>query len=119
MRTIVTLLIAGVLATPAFAAGTDMHLAVFRENDIDDTVLPNPTVEDLKELGVASLGHRRKILDWDLKGMAGLVRAWVAEEVVNEAWTSAYFNVATWVDLARIFEHPLGVAAILFRREPF
>ena len=29
-------------------------------NDIDDTVLPNLTAEDLKELGVA---HRRKLLD--------------------------------------------------------
>ena len=36
---------------------------VFRENDIDETVLPNLTAEDLKELGVASLGHRRKLLD--------------------------------------------------------
>ena len=36
---------------------------LFRENDIDETVLPNLTAEDLKELGVASLGHRRKLLD--------------------------------------------------------
>jgi hypothetical protein len=27
------------------------------------TVLPNLTAEDLKELGVSALGHRRKILD--------------------------------------------------------
>jgi class 3 adenylate cyclase len=37
--------------------------AAFRENDIDETVLTNLTVEDLKELGVAPLGHRRKLLD--------------------------------------------------------
>src|SRR6516164_3007148 len=37
--------------------------AIFLENDIDETVLPNLTAEDLKELGVASLGHRRKLLD--------------------------------------------------------
>ena len=30
---------------------------------IDETVLPGLTAEDLKELGVASLGHRRKLLD--------------------------------------------------------
>ena len=35
----------------------------FRENDIDETVLPSLTAENLKELGVASLGHRRKLLD--------------------------------------------------------
>jgi class 3 adenylate cyclase len=37
--------------------------AVFRENDIDETVLPSLTDEHLKELGVASLGHRVKLLD--------------------------------------------------------
>ena len=35
----------------------------FRENDIDETVLPSLTHENLKELGVASFGHRVKLLD--------------------------------------------------------
>ena len=43
--------------------GLGQYEAVFRRNDIDETVLPNLTAEDLKELGVASLGHRRKLLD--------------------------------------------------------
>ena len=34
----------------------------FRDNQIDAEVLPNLTGEDLKELGVASVGHRRKLL---------------------------------------------------------
>jgi hypothetical protein len=37
--------------------------AVFRENEIDETVLPILTAEDLNELGVTALGHRRKLLD--------------------------------------------------------
>ena len=37
--------------------------AAFRENAIDDTVLPNLTAEDLKDLGVGIVGHRRKLLD--------------------------------------------------------
>jgi SAM (Sterile alpha motif) domain-containing protein len=37
--------------------------AAFRENDIDETVLTSFTHENLKELGVASLGHRVKLLD--------------------------------------------------------
>ena len=41
----------------------EQYEAAFRENDIDETVLPGLTAEDLKELGVASLGHRRKLLD--------------------------------------------------------
>src|SRR5262249_55690198 len=43
--------------------GLGKYEAAFRENDIDETVLPSLTAEDLKELGVASFGHRRKILD--------------------------------------------------------
>ena len=37
--------------------------AVFRENENDETVLPSLTAEDLKDLGVSIVGHRRKILD--------------------------------------------------------
>jgi class 3 adenylate cyclase len=37
--------------------------AAFRENAIDDTVLPSLTAEDLKDLGVIIVGHRRKLLD--------------------------------------------------------
>jgi SAM domain (Sterile alpha motif) len=37
--------------------------AAFRENAIDETVLPSLTAEDLKDLGVGIVGHRRKLLD--------------------------------------------------------
>ena len=37
--------------------------AAFRENEIDETVLPNLTHETLKELGVTAVGHRLKLLD--------------------------------------------------------
>jgi class 3 adenylate cyclase len=43
--------------------GLGKYEAVFRENDIDETVLPSLTHENLKELGVASLGHCVKLLD--------------------------------------------------------
>ncbi len=43
--------------------GLERYEAAFRENEIDDTVLPSLTAEDLKELGVGILGHRRKLLD--------------------------------------------------------
>ena len=43
--------------------GLGKYEAAFRENEIDETVLPSLTHEDLKELGVASLGHRVKLLD--------------------------------------------------------
>jgi class 3 adenylate cyclase len=43
--------------------GLGRYEATFRENEIDETVLPNLTAEDLKDLGVGIVGHRRKILD--------------------------------------------------------
>src|SRR5246127_4390314 len=43
--------------------GLGQYEAVFRTNEIDETVLPSLTAEDMKELGVAALGHRRKLLD--------------------------------------------------------
>jgi SAM domain (Sterile alpha motif) len=43
--------------------GLGKYEAVFRENDIDETVLPSLTHENLKELGVASFGHRVNLLD--------------------------------------------------------
>jgi len=43
--------------------GLERYEAAFRANEINETVLPNLTAEDLKELGVAALGHRRMLLD--------------------------------------------------------
>jgi class 3 adenylate cyclase/predicted ATPase len=43
--------------------GLGKYEAIFRENDIDETVLASLTHENLKEVGVASFGHRVKLLD--------------------------------------------------------
>src|ERR1700751_2845987 len=43
--------------------GLERYEAAFRENEIDDAILPRLTAEDLKELGVGPVGHRRKLLD--------------------------------------------------------
>jgi class 3 adenylate cyclase len=42
--------------------GLEQYEGPFRENDIDANVLLDLTAEDLKELGVTSIGHRRKLL---------------------------------------------------------
>src|SRR5262245_33854414 len=43
--------------------GLGRYEAAFRENEIDETVLPSLTHEILKELGVTAIGHRLKLLD--------------------------------------------------------
>lgn len=42
--------------------GLQQYAAAFRDNAIDDTILPELTAEDLRELGVVLVGHRRKLL---------------------------------------------------------
>ncbi len=42
--------------------GLGQYETMFRDNDVDASVLANLTADDLRELGVASLGHRRKLL---------------------------------------------------------
>jgi class 3 adenylate cyclase len=43
--------------------GLEQYAAAFRDNVIDDAVLRRLTAEDLRGLGVASIGHRRRLLD--------------------------------------------------------
>jgi class 3 adenylate cyclase len=43
--------------------GLGKYEAAFRENEIDETVLPSLTNDTLKELGVTAVGHRLKLLD--------------------------------------------------------
>jgi len=45
------------------SVGLGKNEAVFRENDIDETVLPSLTHETPKDLGVTSVGHRLKLLE--------------------------------------------------------
>src|SRR3954451_23138690 len=42
--------------------GLGQYEQAFRDNDIDARVLPGLTADDLKEIGVASVGHRRLLL---------------------------------------------------------
>ncbi len=54
------------------ALGLSRYEAAFRENDVDADVAAGLTADDLRGLGVASIGHRRKLVDAiaALKGVA-------------------------------------------------
>jgi class 3 adenylate cyclase/predicted ATPase len=43
--------------------GLEQYEPAFHANDIDGEVLRRLTAEDLRELGIASIGHRRRLLD--------------------------------------------------------
>ena len=43
--------------------GLEQYVPAFRENRIDRKILSALTMEDLKDLGVVSVGDRRRLLD--------------------------------------------------------
>src|SRR5215469_14897237 len=43
--------------------GLEQYERAFRENNIDADLLRSLTAEDLREIGIASVGHRRRFLD--------------------------------------------------------
>ena len=47
----------------AGSLGLEQYEPVFRENAIDGAVLPRLTRDDLNDIGVTQVGHRRKLLD--------------------------------------------------------
>jgi class 3 adenylate cyclase/tetratricopeptide (TPR) repeat protein len=60
--------------------GLGQYEGAFRDNSVDAELLPRLTSEDLKELGVASVGHKRKLLDAisDLRSVRGAPATWAA-----------------------------------------
>ena len=63
------------------ASASDSMRAAFRDNAIDEKVLPRLTAEDLKDLGVGLVGHRRTLLD----AIATLRGDAIAKEPPSEA----------------------------------
>src|SRR5262252_9036957 len=43
--------------------GLEQYAQLFRDNDIDGEILCGMNAEDLKELGISSFGHRRRLLN--------------------------------------------------------
>src|SRR6476469_6074139 len=43
--------------------GLEQYEAAFHENAVDAEVLPRLTTDDLKEMGIVPIGHRRRLLD--------------------------------------------------------
>jgi hypothetical protein len=43
--------------------GLEQYAQAFRDNAIDGEILPKLTADDLKDLGVTMVGHRRRMLE--------------------------------------------------------
>jgi class 3 adenylate cyclase/tetratricopeptide (TPR) repeat protein len=94
--------------------GLEQYAPAFRANDIDGEVLRRLTVEDLRELGVTSIGHRRRLLD----AISALGAA-----SPNVAVTTASHNVPARADAERrqltvMFCDLVGSTALSARLDP-
>src|SRR5215469_11836699 len=99
--------------------GLGRYEAAFRDNEIDETVLPNLTAEDLKDLGVSVVGHRRKLLD----AIAAL-RTDAVVKPSSEAATTSRAPTASPEDRAErrqltvLFSDLVGSTALSARMDP-
>jgi class 3 adenylate cyclase/predicted ATPase len=85
--------------------GLEQYEATFRENEISEKVLPNLTAEDLKDLGVGLVGHRRVLLD----GIASL-RAPASDKAANDSAERRQVTV--------MFSDLVGSTALSTRMDP-
>ena len=77
--------------------GLGQYAQRFAQNDITFALLPHLTDQDLKELGVASLGHRRQLL---LAMAETTMASMVANPAKAEQYRSAGFE-AFWSAAAK------------------
>src|SRR5437588_422041 len=100
--------------------GLGRYEAAFRDNEIDETVLPNLTAEDLKDLGVSIVGHRRKLLD----AIAALRTDAGAKAPSSDAATTTRAPTASPEDRAErrqvtvLFSDLVGSTALSARMDP-
>ena len=93
--------------------GLERYEPLFRDNEIDWEVLPKLTSDDLREIGVVAIGHRRKLLD----AIAAL------GAVVPAAETAAAVDVPAPADAERrqltvLFCDLVGSTALSSRLDP-
>ena len=93
--------------------GLGQYDVQFREHDIDDDVLLTLTSEDLKEIGVATVGHRRKLLN----AIAELARA-EDVETLPEPMSRFVSQVAERRQMTVLFCDLVGSTALSERLDP-
>ncbi len=99
------------VATWLGSLGLEQYVQAFRENDIDAEMLHKLTAEDLKELGVASVGHRKKLLE-------AIVALAAPLKPVSEATVEIQLKEAERRQLTVMFVDLVGSTALSQRLDP-
>ena len=97
--------------------GLEQYEAAFRENKIDDTVLPSLTAEDLKDLGVGFVGHRRRIFD-AIVALRGETSAPTRLSDASPATDKADQDTAERRQVTVMFSDLVGSTALSARLDP-
>jgi class 3 adenylate cyclase len=96
------------------ALGLEQYEALFRQNDIDAEVLPTLGADDLRELGIGSLGHRKKLL----AGIAALSEPLSAASTPQSLRDSPASTSAERRQLTVMFCDLIGSTALAARLDP-
>src|SRR6516225_9498658 len=94
--------------------GLEQYVPAFRENDIDGEVLRGLTADDLRELGVVSIGHRRRLLD----AIARLVDGQPPAEALSVPSAAAVSSEAERRQLTVMFCDLAGSTGLSARLDP-
>jgi class 3 adenylate cyclase len=94
--------------------GLERYLPAFRDNEIDWEVLPKLTSEDLRAIGVAAIGHRRKLLE----AIAALGQRQPAEGSLTTAPSFPASGDAERRQLTVMFCDLVGSTALSSRLDP-
>jgi len=92
----------------------EQYVPAFRDNDVDREVLRGLTADDLRELGVASIGHRRRLLD----AIARLVDGPPSAETSRAPSAAAVSSEAERRQLTVMFCDLMGSTALSARLDP-
>ncbi len=96
--------------------GLGQYAQRFAENDITVAILPDLTDQDLKELGVASLGHRRQLLR--AIGEQNRLEQGAPRPTVSPALPVAPFDTAERRHVTVMFSDLVGSTALSTRMDP-
>jgi class 3 adenylate cyclase len=94
--------------------GLERYQQAFRENEIDAEILPKLTTDDLKDIGVTTVGHRRKLLE----AIAALAEPALAPQAEPSAAARARPAQAERRQLTVLFCDLVGSTELAARLDP-
>ena len=98
--------------------GLERYEPAFRQNDVGAAVLPSLTAEDLKELGVTSVGHRRQLLEAIAALPGNAAKLSPAQTTAPSADEGTPESVAERRQLSVMFCDVMGSTALSSRLDP-